>query len=261
MPTPSPSEKRNRPFFIRWGRIIACVSLFGVAVTRSSFAENVTIEWFGQSCVLVTTPDNVKILMDPIPSGLGFEPPHVKADVVTISHEHNDHSSVASAQGKYSLLRGLYPDANEWNKVDFSIGDAHLFNVASYHDNQQGIQRGLNSIFVIELPNFKLAHLGDLGHVLEEAQIQALRGCDVLLIPAGGAYTLSPADADKVVTQLQPRSIVIPMHYKTGQAAMKELGTVDAFLRNKNVVRVPGRTYKFDLSSPPLLRTYVVLTP
>jgi len=231
--------------------------LAGSAVAAAS--EDVSIRWLGQSCFLITTPDEVRVLLDPVPASVGYENPPQAVDVVTVSHEHKDHAGLSLPVGAYSVLHAVGPNGNDWNRAQFEIGDARIYTVPSYHDKEKGAQRGLNGIFVVELPNFKLVHLGDLGHVLDDGQIPPLRGADVLLVPVGGRYTIDAADAARVVEQIQPRSVVIPMHYRTPASKVKDLAGADDFLRGKNVVRVGGPEYKFATLTPPRQRTYVVL--
>lgn len=249
-----------RPFRrLRWFPAALLAAALAAPAAR---AEEVVLRWLGQSCFLVTTPDGVRVLMDPVAAGIGFDPlDPVAADVVTVSHEHGDHTNLALAQGAYSVLRGLAPGGKDWNHVDFEVGDTRIVSVASYHDKEKGALRGLNSVFVVELPNFKLVHLGDLGHPLDDGQIQPLKGADVLMVPVGGFFTIGADEADRVVDQIQPKAVVIPMHYRTPTSKVKELATADAFLKGKNVLRAPGNEYRFDLASPPKTRTYVVLSP
>ena len=58
-----------------------------------------------------------------------------------------------------------------------------------------------------------ICHLGDLGHIPSQDQVEQLNDIDVLLVPIGGHVTLTGARAAEVVNILEPR-IVIPMHYK-----------------------------------------------
>ena len=85
--------------------------------------------------------------------------------------------------------------------------------VESYHDSSSGKDRGVNIIYRIEIDDISVTHLGDLGHVLDNKQLEVLNGTDILLIPVGGKYTLDAKKAVEVVSQIEPR-IVIPMHYK-----------------------------------------------
>ncbi len=68
-----------------------------------------------------------------------------------------------------------------------------------------------------------VGHLGDLGHLLSEEQLTELGPIDVLLVPAGGQFTISPAEAAEVVAQVSPK-IVIPMHYATDGGSADLLG-------------------------------------
>ena len=61
----------------------------------------------------------------------------------------------------------------------------------------------------------RILHLGDLGHLLTDDQLSAIGAVDVVLIPVGGTFTLDAHQASRVVDQLHPRLLVVPMHYKT----------------------------------------------
>jgi L-ascorbate metabolism protein UlaG (beta-lactamase superfamily) len=91
-----------------------------------------------------------------------------------------------------------------------------------------GMQRGLNSIFILEFDGLKVAHLGDLAHTLSDAQLKKLGEVDVLFVPVGGVYTLNGEDAAKVVKQIKPRRYVIPMHF--GTAVYDDVLPADEFL-------------------------------
>jgi L-ascorbate metabolism protein UlaG (beta-lactamase superfamily) len=235
---------------------ILLAALLGAVPVR---AEDLLIRWLGQSCFWVQTPDGVRVLMDPVPPAAGYANAPVTADVVTVSHDHPDHSYLPLAQGAFSVLRGVAPGGRDWNAVELEIGDARLHTVGSYHDGARGAERGLNAIFVLELPNFKLVHLGDLGHALEDGQVAALRGADAVLVPVGGRFTLDAAAAARVVDQLQPRALVIPMHYRTADSKVKELAPPDAFLKGRQVLKADGPVYKIDVDARPASRACVIL--
>ena len=55
----------------------------------------------------------------------------------------------------------------------------------------------------------------------------------MLLVPAGGQFTISPAEAAEVVAQVSPR-IVIPMHYAVNGASQDLLGP-EKFLHEMGV--------------------------
>jgi L-ascorbate metabolism protein UlaG (beta-lactamase superfamily) len=208
-----------------------------VLVARAA-APVAKLTWYGQSCFLLETSTGTRVVMDPIPANIGYTPPaDLKADVVTVSHEHGDHNNVALVQGKPKILRGLTADKKGWVKIDEKVKDVAIRSVGVYHDEEKGAKRGLNTVFLFEVGGVRIAHLGDLGHLLTDQQLSAIGSVDVVMIPVGGFFTIDASQATRVLDQLRPRLIVIPMHYKTDVLTIKELATVDAFLAGKPNVR------------------------
>jgi L-ascorbate metabolism protein UlaG (beta-lactamase superfamily) len=202
------------------------------------------LTWYGQSCFLLESATGTRVVMDPIPAGLGYTPPaDLRGDVVTVSHEHGDHNNVALVLGKPRILRGLTADKKGWVKVDEKVKDVAIRSVGVYHDEDKGAKRGLNTVFLFEVGGVRIAHLGDLGHLLTDQQLSAIGSVDVAMIPVGGFFTIDARQATRVIDQLRPRLIIIPMHYKTDVLTIKELATVDAFLAGKpNVRRESGNS-------------------
>lgn len=209
-----------------------------VLAVRAAAPPVARLTWYGQSCFLLETATGTRVVMDPIPGGLGYPlPTDLKADVVTVSHEHGDHNNLALVQGKPKILRGLTADKKGWVKIDEKVKDVAIRSVGVYHDEEKGQKRGLNTVFLFEVGGVRIAHLGDLGHLLTDQQLSAIGSVDVVMIPVGGFFTIDAAQATRVLDQLRPRLIVIPMHYKTDVLTIKELATVDAFLAGKTNVR------------------------
>ena len=77
-----------------------------------------------------------------------------------------------------------------------------------------GAKRGKNTIYLMEVDEVSICHLGDLGHVLTVEQVEEIDSVDVLLLPVGGVSTINASMAAEVVRQLEPK-VVVPMHYKT----------------------------------------------
>ena len=236
-------------------RVAAATLLFG-GVSAVMLARGVAgpgrklaLTWHGQSCFVLDSPGGARVVMDPIPDAIGYTPPtNLTADAITVSHEHGDHNNVALVKGEPRVLRGLTEDKTGWTKVRAKIKDVTVRSVGVYHDDQQGKQRGLNTVFVFEVGGQRIAHLGDLGHELTDKQLREIGRVDVVLVPVGGFFTIDAAQATRVIEQLHPRTIVVPMHYKTDVLKIKELATVDAFLAGKpSVRREPGNV--LDLGS------------
>jgi len=221
---------------LRRAALLVLVLAAPVPATAAPPAGKLT--WYGQSCFLLETAAGTRILMDPIPKGLGYElPPGFKADIVTISHEHADHNNLGFVSGKPRVIRGLTADKKGWTRVDEKLKDVSIRSVGVYHDDQRGAARGLDTVFIFEVGGVRIAHLGDLGHVLNDDQLAAIGAVDVLLVPVGGTFTIDGLKATHVVEQLRPRIMVIPMHYKTEASTIKELEPLALFLDGKSNVR------------------------
>lgn len=167
------------------------------------------ITWYGQSCFKIQTKSQrgseaVTIITDPFNKEIGLRPPQGNAEIVTISHSHDDHNNSGAIKGEPFVV-----DA----PGEYSLKGIQIEGIESYHDKEKGAKRGRNTIFTIESEFLKVCHLGDLGHVLSENQLEKIGSVDVLMIPVGGKFTLSAKEAEEVIGQIEPK-IIIPMHYK-----------------------------------------------
>jgi L-ascorbate metabolism protein UlaG (beta-lactamase superfamily) len=196
------------------------------------------LTFFGQSCFLLESAAGTRVLMDPVAAGIGYAAPvDLRVDAVTISHEHGDHNNVALVAGKARVFRGLTADRKGWMRIDERVKDVAVRSVGVYHDADKGAKRGLNTVFVFEIGGVRIAHLGDLGHQLTDQQLSAIGSVDVVLVPVGGGGTVDAREATRVVDQIRPRLIVIPMHYRTDVSGGEELARVDEFLDGKQHFR------------------------
>lgn len=188
--------------------------------------------YLGHACFLLTTSGGLRILIDPYEPGafggaIGYGPIPTRADVVLVTHEHADHNAVQAVPGKpRQVIRG----AGTWE-----VDGVRIRGVSTFHDTRQGRERGPNTVFVIEADGLRIAHVGDLGHVLTPQQVQAIGPVDVLLLPVGGVFTVGPKEAWEVVEQLHPR-IVVPMHYKTPKVGFP-LEPVESFTKGEERVK------------------------
>lgn len=186
------------------------------------------VEWLGHSCFLVTTDQGTRIVTDPFDERIGYPLPRVDADIVTLSHHHFDHDAVHVLPGQPQIIEepGIH-----------RVADISIRGITAFHDHEQGTKRGLNTIFVFELEGLRLAHLGDLGHVLGPDQLTALDRVDVLFIPVGGFYTIDAQEARQVVEQTNPR-LILPMHFKYDESIQLPIAPVQNFLsRFSEIVR------------------------
>jgi L-ascorbate metabolism protein UlaG (beta-lactamase superfamily) len=232
------------PALVVLGGLVGLTLGGGAARAESPTVPTVKLTWFGQSCFLIESPGGAHILTDPISKGVGYElPVGLKVNAVTVSHEHPDHNNVALAGPRARVLRGLTPDKKGWTKIDTKVKDVAIRSIGVYHDTVRGAERGLDTIFIFEVGGLRIAHLGDLGHDLDDKQLSAIGSVDVVLIPVGGAFTIDAAQATHIIDQLRPRLLVVPMHYRTRSSTATQLATVDEFLAGKaNVRRLGGNT-------------------
>jgi L-ascorbate metabolism protein UlaG (beta-lactamase superfamily) len=242
--------------------LAAALLLAGLAACQDKPRE-VTIRWHGQSFFQIESSRGTRIVIDPhLIEAYGRK--SVNADFVLISHFHNDHTQLEPIQNrmKAKIVYGLRPNERtrraEWNPIDETFKDVHVRSVGTYHDNAKGMERGPNTVFVLEVDGVKIVHLGDLGHVLSPGDVKKIGPVDVLMVPVGGVYTLNGTEAKKVVEQLKPRQFIIPMHY--GTRVYEDLLPVDEFLEDqKNVKKLPGNKLTTEAGFKPPEPIIVVL--
>jgi L-ascorbate metabolism protein UlaG (beta-lactamase superfamily) len=198
----------------------------------------VSIRWHGQACVTLVSPAGLTVLVDPFDESIGHRLPAVEPDVVVATHNHYDHANVDAVAGEPRALWGLRRDGS-WAEVDATFRDVRIRTVSTWHDEVRGAKRGRNALVVLEMGGLRVVHCGDLGHVLSDEQVRAVGPVDVLLIPAGGVYTVDPAEARQVVVQLAPRRLIVPIHFKTEPLTI-DLEPVETFLQDLPEPRRPG---------------------
>lgn len=194
------------------------------------------VTWLGHASFLLEDSKGRKLLTDPFDPTVGYSLYKGSADVITISHQHFDHN----------FVQNINPGAKVIDKVGFfNECDITIQGIPSYHDKSKGAKRGENIIFIIEMEGYKFCHLGDLGHILEEKDIDLIGEVDVLFIPVGGNYTINGEEAAKVAKSIESK-LIIPMHYKTPQLSF-ELDGVETFLTfMKNGERVNSNTLEIN---------------
>ncbi|MBD3300407.1 MAG: MBL fold metallo-hydrolase [Candidatus Moranbacteria bacterium] len=189
------------------------------------------IKHIGHSCFKVETKpsgaklgEKITIYFDPFGGDLGLKPPKGEADMVIVSHDHYDHNYLKNLTGDYFLIN---------NPGEYTFKNISVIGLASYHDEQEGKLRGLNTIYILESEKIRLCHLGDLGHIPKKDRIDQIGDVHVLFIPVGGNYTIGPKKAKKIIELIEPR-IVVPMHYATEKLNLEGIKKVDEFYQTMN---------------------------
>jgi len=175
------------------------------------------LTWLGHACFRLRGKNAVAVT-DPYPPSLGPKLSRLEADVVTVSHPHPNHSHLQTVKGH--ILDG---------PGEYEVKGVTVNGLATFHDTSGGDQHGRNTIFLIDVDDVRVCHLGDLGHRLDDAALEQIGTVDVLLVPVGGGNSLDATGAAEVVRQIEPR-MVVPMHYAL-PAVKKQLEGVDRFLK------------------------------
>ena len=184
------------------------------------------ISWLGHSCFRIKG-SHATVITDPYSPSLGYSLGKPTARIVTVSHQHPGHSYVQGIGGEPRVITG---------PGEYEISGILIIGIATFHDAEGGGKRGRNTIYLMEVDEVSVCHLGDLGHVLTAEQAEELGNVDILLLPVGGVSTINAPAAAEVVRRLEPK-VVIPMHYKT-QALSWELEPVGRFLKEIGVKEV-----------------------
>ena len=181
------------------------------------------ITWYGQSCFRLRSR-GLSVVTDPYAPSTGLKLPRLTATVVTVSHEHEDHNNVDAVRGSPFVIH---------DPGEYEIEGIFVIGVSTWHDDKGGRELGRNTAYLIEFEDLTICHLGDLGHVLSQEQIEQLSNIDVLLVPVGGRSTLTGTRAAEVVGLLEP-GIVVPMHYKV-PGLKAQIETSNRFLKEMAV--------------------------
>jgi L-ascorbate metabolism protein UlaG (beta-lactamase superfamily) len=219
------------------------------------------VEWHGQSAFTLEGPE-AKVFIDPFGDmsalaadrGMQFDYPPIEAegiDLLLVTHEHVDHNAVEAIAGEPETLR-----STAGRHETAALGE--VLGIASEHDEEAGMARGPNTIFVFSLDGVRAAHFGDFGQAaLRPEQRRALGEVDLLFLPVGGGPTIGAEAAKAIVDELSPRWVV-PMHYRTPRVSFLETEEEFAGLFEQ-VERLPSPA--FDTAALPAAEGPLAVVP
>jgi L-ascorbate metabolism protein UlaG (beta-lactamase superfamily) len=181
----------------------------------------VRLSFLGHSSFLIETPGGVTVITDYNGTVRAEVPP----DIVTMNNAHSTHYTDFVEPGVKHILRG-WGEGGGMAVHDVTVGDLHVRNVPSNVREFGGTRYNGNSIFVFEIADLCIAHLGHLHHTLTDVHLGELGYIDVLLVPADGSFTMAQELMVEVVRQIGP-TLVIPMHYFSPQTLARFIRLIE----------------------------------
>lgn len=202
--------------------------------------SDIKITYYGHALFVIETSGGTKIGTDPYNEQIKESLPDVSADIVTTSHDHFDHGNTSLFKGNLQVIK---------NPGKTAVGDIKFEGIPSFHDEKSGSLRGNNIIYKITADDIIITHLGDLGHMPDQEQVEILKDTDILLAPVGGVYTINAAQAVELINIIEP-GIAIPMHYKYKDSKLN-VDEVSSFTRRINDFKKVGSSIKVSKSELP----------
>ena len=205
-PQPKPEMMENCPGLVANRVPRAVPAAFQLASLAS---DQVRITYAGHSTFMIESPAGVKIATD----YNDYVKPRGLPTVVTMNHAHSTHYTDHPDPGIQHVLRGWGPSPDRPARHDLQVKDVRVRNVPTNIRSWGGeTERHGNSIFIFEIANMCIAHLGHLHHTLNQQQLNEIGRVDVVLVPVDGGATLDLEGMADVLKSLKA-PLMIPMHY------------------------------------------------
>jgi L-ascorbate metabolism protein UlaG (beta-lactamase superfamily) len=208
------------------------------------------ITWYGHSCFRLTERGMASVVTDPYDHrAVGYDALKLKADIVTVSHNAPGHSFVTAVKTQHHLITG---------PGEYEIGGVFITGVQTNGTKERDPDEPRNTLYVFDYDGLTIAHLGDINHVPNQTEIEALGDVHIALVPVGGGGGLNAAKAVEMISLLEP-GIVIPMHFGTASSSIK-LAPVNKFLKEMGLGSIePQPSLKITKSSVPEETKVIVL--
>lgn len=175
------------------------------------------ITWVGKSCFFIKTSMGKRILIDPFKCNYVDSLNNIS--YITLSHNHFNNDYMPENLKESTIIQ---------NSQGLSCKDLSIDCIESFHDEYEGKKRGVNRIFIFNFDNFRIAHLGHLGHILDKDSLKILENINILCIPIGGNFTIDAHHASTICNQINA-NIVLPMNYNLN-TNLSMIDGVDKFI-------------------------------
>lgn len=183
------------------------------------------ITWYGQNCFRIIERGRLSIVTDPFSQALGLPIPKLKADVVTLSHDHPDYANLDAVRGYHHLFT---------RPGEYEVGGVFITGVALHTIRKTSVTYNVGYVFKYD--DLSVVHLGNLAHVPDQSTLEAIGEVNVALVPVGDGDVLKASAAAEVIALLEP-SYIVPMHYAI-DGLIHNLDPVDKFLKAMGISKV-----------------------
>ena len=193
-----------------------------------NYNKYLDITYYGHSCFKVDLNGH-QTIFDPYNDNVvpNLKPLRIEGNYVMISHYHKGHDGL-----------------NCVNVIEGKVNPFEYTFIWTFHDDNNGDDLGFNLINIHYNDDFKIAHFGDLGHMLKDEDIATLKDFDVIMIPIGGVNTINIDTAISLIEKINSK-LAILMHYKTDKYGKEDLSSVNDFkAKYCNLDIINSNTYR-----------------
>lgn len=229
------------------------MALLRLPIQRATLAKDeVRLTFVGHATFVIETPGGIRAATD----YNDYVRPQATPDIATMNKAHSTHFSRSPDPAIKQVLPGWDPSGVGAAKHDITLGDMRVRNVPTNIRSYSGsTDFDGNSMFVFEIGDLCIAHLGHLHHPLEPGHLRALGRVDVVLFPVDGSYTLDQSGMIEVLKSLQAK-VMVPMHFFGGSSLERFLGRADGLWKTE---RKAEPTMVLTKSALPAQPTIIVL--
>lgn len=190
------------------------------------------ITWLGHAAFKLVDESGFSVITDPYtPEGVGYPPITQSADLVIISSDDDSaHCRSDLIPGAPAVLNAL--TVAQGDGIAEAAGlSVRAIEAAEWDHHPEHAVPGQNGMYRFDLDGIKIAHMGDVGNPLTDAQIAFFEDVDVLLALAGGYLTIELPDLMKMIHRVRPK-LVIPMHFRTLTYKPRNTMWIESFLHH-----------------------------
>ena len=202
---PAQPDVRDCPGLVAANRPLVTPAALRLAALNP---DQVRLTFIGHATFLIESPQRVRIATD----YNDYVKLPIVPDIVTMNHAHETHYTDHPDPAIKYVLRGWGPSPQQPAVWDLKYRDVRVRNVpTNIRSWDGGTERHGNSVFIFEIANLCIGHLGHLHHTLTQQQLNDIGRLDVVMAPVDGSYTLDLDGMMEVLGALKA-PLIIPMH-------------------------------------------------